>query len=60
MPNETQFTCLPVPMEQEDEFKMAQFLLNQIKKPYDYAGALGYFFRFVPHRQNILNITVVN
>ncbi len=43
MPNETQFKCITLPMNQEDEFAMAQFLLKQIKKPYDYAAALGYF-----------------
>ena len=43
MPNETQFTTLKVPMEEEDEFTMATFLLNQTKKPYDYAGALTYY-----------------
>ncbi len=51
MPNETQFTCLPITMEQEDEFKMAQFLLDQVTKPYDYAGALGYFLP-VRHSQS--------
>lgn len=43
MPNETQFTVLPLPMEVEQEFKVATFLLNQCKKEYDYAGALTYY-----------------
>jgi len=48
MPNETQFSCIHVPMEQDDEFLMAEFLLSQVKKPYDYAGALGYFLPIRP------------
>ena len=43
MPNESQFTLLPLTMEQEHEFKVATFLLDQCKKEYDYAGALTYY-----------------
>lgn len=43
MPNETQFTCLPLSMEEKDEFQVASFLLSQCKKKYDYAGALTYY-----------------
>ncbi len=38
--NSLVFTCQ---WRGTDEFKMAQFLLQQTKKPYDYAAALGYF-----------------
>lgn len=51
MPNETQFTCLPIALEEEHEFKMATFLLDQCKKEYDYAGALTYYIP-LRHAQN--------
>lgn len=43
MPNNSQFTVLPMTMDQENEFKIATFLLDQCKKEYDYAGALTYY-----------------
>ena len=51
MPNETQFTCLDIPMEEEDEFTVVTFLLDQCKKSYDYAGALTYYIPLRPSHQ---------
>jgi len=46
-PNEQQFELVPLETSEENEFTLSQFLLNQCKKPYDYAGAL---FSWMPLR----------
>jgi len=51
MPNDSQFKCVPLSMEQDLEFKMAKFLLDQCKKEYDYAGALTYYLPLRNSRQ---------
>jgi len=43
-PDGRQFELVTIQTTKEQEFKVAQFLLNQYKKHYDYAGALSYWF----------------
>lgn len=46
MPNDVQYTNVPMKLSKEKEFKLAGFLFNQLKKDYDYYGALTYFVPF--------------
>lgn len=53
-PDDRQFKIVELSTTKEEEFQVAQFLLNQYKKHYDYAGALSYWF---PLRNSQLEYT---
>ena len=43
-PNENQFSLLKIKnLTEEDEFLIGKFLMDQVKKEYDYVGALSFF-----------------
>ncbi len=46
MPNEVEFEQVEIPINLDEEYKLATFLLDQCGKNYDYIGALTYFVPF--------------
>lgn len=43
MPNQTEYSTLPLDMSLSEEKKIVRFLFDQCNKNYDYLGALAYF-----------------
>jgi len=46
LPNEAEYEQVEIPINIEEEYKLARFLLDQCGKNYDYVGALTYFVPF--------------
>lgn len=46
MPNEADYEQVKIPINIQEEYKLASFLLEQCGKNYDYVGALTYFVPF--------------
>lgn len=49
MPNDHQFSTIKLNLDQAQEYDMVEFLFKEMKKNYDYTGALTYF---VPLRRS--------